>query len=210
MSNSATPWTAGFPIHHQLPEPAQTHVHRISDAIQPSHPVSPFSSCLQSSPSIRVFSNESVLHIRWPNYWSFSFNISAFNEYSGLISFRLDWFDLLTVQETLKSLLQQHSSKASVLWRPILWILLIWREQLYVTCSALLACRETSLLVGVGCSLNAERKTEMIKIIETQKIMYQNYLAEFLASCKHPRTWRGALFIIATVFKFIITCYYII
>ena len=67
-------------------------------------------------PSIRIFSNESVLHIRWPKYWSFSFSISPSNEYSGLISFRIDWFDLLTVQETLKSLLQHHSSKASIFW----------------------------------------------------------------------------------------------
>ena len=69
-------------------------------------------------PSIRVFSNESALHIRWPNYWSFSFNISPSNEHSGLISFRMDWLDLLAVQGTLNSLLQHHSSKASILWRP--------------------------------------------------------------------------------------------
>ena len=85
------------------------------------HPTSssslvPFSSCLQSFASIRVFPNESVLHIRWPKYWSFSFSISPSNEYSGLIFFRMDWLDLLTVQGTLKSLLQHHSSKASVLW----------------------------------------------------------------------------------------------
>ena len=67
-------------------------------------------------PSIRVFSNESVLHIRWPKYWSFSFNISHSNEHPGLISFRMDWLDLLAVQGTLKSLLQHHSSKASILW----------------------------------------------------------------------------------------------
>ena len=67
-------------------------------------------------PSIRVFSNESALHIRWPKYWSFSFNISPFNEHPGLISFRMDWLDLLAVQGTLKSLLQHHSSKASILW----------------------------------------------------------------------------------------------
>ena len=67
-------------------------------------------------PSIRVFSNESVIHIRWPKYWSFSFSISPCNEYSGLSSFRIDWFGLLTVQGTLKSLLQHHSSKASILW----------------------------------------------------------------------------------------------
>ena len=67
-------------------------------------------------PSIRVFSNESVIHIRWPKFWSFSFSISPSNEYSGLISFRIDWFDLLAVQGTLKSLLQHHSSKALILW----------------------------------------------------------------------------------------------
>ena len=67
-------------------------------------------------PSIRVFSNESVLHIRWPKYWSFSFSISPSNDYSGIISFRIDWFDLLAVQGALKSLLQHHSSKASILW----------------------------------------------------------------------------------------------
>ena len=73
-------------------------------------------------PSIRVFSNESVLHIRWPKYWSFIFSISPFNEYSGLISFRIDWFDLLAVQGTLKSLLQHHTSKASIHWHSAFFI----------------------------------------------------------------------------------------
>ena len=73
-------------------------------------------------PSIRVFSNDSTLHIRWPKYWSFSFSISPSNEYSGLISFRMDWLDLLAVQETLKSLLQHHSSKASILWSSAFFI----------------------------------------------------------------------------------------
>ena len=103
----------GFPVHHQLPELAQTHIHRVSDAIQPSHPLLLLPSIF---PSIRVFFNESVLHIRWPKYWSFSFSISPSNEYSGLISFRMDWFDLLAVQGTLMSLLQHHSSKPSILW----------------------------------------------------------------------------------------------
>ena len=81
-----------------------------------SSSVIPFSSFLQSFPASGSFPNESALHIRWPEYWSFSFNISPSNEYSGLISFRMDWLDLLAVQGTLKSLLQHHSSKASVLW----------------------------------------------------------------------------------------------
>ena len=104
-----------LPIHHQLPEFTQTHVHWVGDAIQPSHPMSsPFPPTV-SLFRIRVFSNESALHIRWPKYWSFSFNISLSNEYSGLISFRMDWLDLLAVQGTLKSLLQHDSSKVSVL-----------------------------------------------------------------------------------------------
>ena len=107
--------TAGFPVHHQLPEPAQTHVHWASDAIQPSHPLSSPFPPASIFPSIRVFSNESVLRIRWSKYWSFSFSISPSNEYSGLISFRMDWLDLLAVQGILKSLLQHHSPKASVL-----------------------------------------------------------------------------------------------
>ena len=105
----------GFPVHHLLPELAQTHFHRVGDAVQSSHPLSSLFLAPSIFPSIRVFSNKSVLRIRWPKYWSFSFNISASNEYSGLISFRMDWLDLLEVQRTLKSLLQHHSSKASIL-----------------------------------------------------------------------------------------------
>ena len=104
----------GFPVHQQLPELTQTHVHWVSDVIQPSHPLSSPSPPALIFPSIRVFSNESVLHIRWPKDWSFSFSISPSSEYSGLISFRIDWFVLLVVQGTLKSL-QHHNSKASIL-----------------------------------------------------------------------------------------------
>ena len=100
----------GFPVLHYLLEFAQTHVHWVSDAIQPSHPLLPASPL---APSIKVFSN-GLLCIRWPEFWSFS--ISPSSEYSGLISFRIDWLDLLAVQGTLKSLLQHHSSKASILW----------------------------------------------------------------------------------------------
>ena len=105
----------GFPIHHQLPELAQTYIHRVGDAIQPSHPLSSLFLPPAIFPSIKVFTNESVLCIMWPECWSFSFSISPSNEYSGLISFRMDWLDLLEVQGTLKSLLQHHSSKASIL-----------------------------------------------------------------------------------------------
>ena len=108
--------TPGLPVHQQLLEFTQTHVHWVGDAIQPSHSLSSLLLLPSNFPSIRVFSNESDLCIRWPNYWSFSFRISPSNEYSGLISLRMDWLDLLAVQRTLKSLLQQHSSKASILW----------------------------------------------------------------------------------------------
>ena len=121
----ATPWTAArhaslsitpcFPVYHQLPKPAQTHVHR--DIMTSNHLIlcCPLLFLPSIFPSIRVFSNESVLCIRWPKYWSFSFSISPSNEYSGLISFRMDWLDRPAVQGTLKSLLQHHSSKASIL-----------------------------------------------------------------------------------------------
>ena len=104
----------GLPVHHQLPEFTQTHVHRVSDAIQPSHPLLSLLLLPQIPPSIKVFSNESTLRMRWPKYWSFSLSISPSNEHPGLISFRMDWLDLLAVQGTLKSLLQHHSSKAAI------------------------------------------------------------------------------------------------
>ena len=107
----------GLPVHHQLPEFTQTHIHRVSDAIQPSHPLSSPSPPAPNLPGIRVFSNESTLRMRWPKYWSFSFSLIPSNEHPGLMSFRMDWLDLLAVQGTLKSLLQLHSSKASILRR---------------------------------------------------------------------------------------------
>ena len=104
----------GFLVLHYLQELAQTHIHWVSVAIQPSHPLMPPSPPALNL-SIKVFSSELAIHIRWPKYWNFSFSISPSNEYSGLISFRIDWFDLLELQGTIKSLLKQHDSKASVL-----------------------------------------------------------------------------------------------
>ena len=114
--------TRGLPVHHQLLGFTQTHVHWVRDAIQPSHSL--------SSPSPPAFNlsqhqgllKQVLLWIRWPKYWSYSFSISPFNEYSGLISFRMDWLDLLAVQGTLKSFLQYYSSKASVLWCSVFFI----------------------------------------------------------------------------------------
>ena len=109
--------TPGLPVHHQLPDLAQTPIS--IDSVMPSNHLILYRPLLllpSIFPRIRVFSNESVLRIRWPKYWNFSFSISPSSEYSGLISFRIDWLDLLAVQRTLKSLLQHHSSKASILW----------------------------------------------------------------------------------------------
>ena len=114
--------TPGFPVHHQLLELAWTHVHQVGDTIQPSILCHPLLLPPSIFPSIRVFSDELVLPLRWPKYWSFNFSISPSNEYSRLISFRIDWLDLLAVQGTLKSLLQHHSSKASNLWCLVLFI----------------------------------------------------------------------------------------
>ena len=104
----------GFPVHQQLLELVQTHLHQVSDVIQSSHPLSSPSSAFNLSQH-QGLSKDLVLHIRWAKCWSFSFSISPFDEYSGLISFRISWLDLLAVQGILKSLLQHHSSKASIL-----------------------------------------------------------------------------------------------
>ena len=114
LCNSVDYSMPDFPVLHYLLDFDQTHVHWDGDASQTSHPVFPFFSCPLIFPRIRVFSNESALHIGWPKYWSFSFSISPSNEYSGFISFRNDIFDILDVQGTLKNLLQHHNSKASI------------------------------------------------------------------------------------------------
>ena len=107
---------SGLLVLHHLPESVQVHVHWIGDAIQTSHPLMPSSPSALNFPQHQGFSNELAVCIRWPKYWSFSFSISPSNEYSGLISLKIDYFDLLAVQGTLRSLLQHHSLKASVLW----------------------------------------------------------------------------------------------
>ena len=114
--------TPGLPVHHQLPELIQTHVHQVGDAIQPSHPLSsPLPPAFNLSQHQGLFKWVSS-SIRWAKYWSFSFSISPPNEYSGLISFKMDWLNLLAVQGTLKNLLQHHSSNASILWHSVFFI----------------------------------------------------------------------------------------
>ena len=119
--------TSGFPVFHYLPEFAQSHVHWVYDAVRSSHPLSPPLFPPSVFPSIRVFSNESALCTRW----SFSFSISSSSEYSGLISFRIDCFDLLSVQGTLKSLLQHHNSNPSVLQPSVFFMVQL--SHLYLT-----------------------------------------------------------------------------
>ena len=141
--------TPGFPVLHYLPKLAQTHIHWVTDAIQPSFPLS--SPSPPVFPSIRIFSDESVLHIRWPNYWSFSFSISPSNEYSELIFFRINWFDLLEVQGTLKSLLQHHNSKASILRCSAFFIVQL--SHLYMTTRKTIAltmlCQQNNVLANL-------------------------------------------------------------
>ena len=123
VSDSATPWTTAHQASLSITNSCSLHKLMSIELVMPSSHLTLCHSLLlplSIFPSIRVFSNESVLHIRWPKYWSFSFSISPSNEYSGLISFRMDWLDLLAVQGTLRSLLQHHSSKASILWCSVL------------------------------------------------------------------------------------------
>ena len=124
--------TPGFPVHQKLLDLTQTHIHRVSDAIQPSHPLSPSAPAFNLSHH-QIFPNQSVLHIRWPKYWSFSFSIIPSKEIPVLISFRMDWLDLLAAQGTLKSLLQHHSLKASILQRSVFFM-----SQLTSICDCLL------------------------------------------------------------------------
>ena len=129
----------GSSVLYYLPEFAQIHVHWVGDAIQPSHPAfcRPLLLLPSIFPRIRVFSNGSVLRVRWPKYWSFSFSNSPSNKYSGLISFRIEWFDLLAVQGTLKSLLQYHNSKASILWHSAFFMVQL--SHLYTTTGKIIA-----------------------------------------------------------------------
>ena len=125
ISDSATPWIAAPQASLSITNSRSLLKLLCIDSVMPSNHLIRFCPLLLPPsifPSNRVFTNESVLHIRWPKNWSFTFSISPSNEYSGLISFRIDWFDLLAVQGTLKSLLQHHSSKASILWSSAFFI----------------------------------------------------------------------------------------
>ena len=158
----------GIPVHHQLLESTRTHVHWVGDAIQPyilCHPLLLLSSIF---PSIRIFSNESALRIRWPKYWSFNFNISPSNEHPGLISFRMDWLGLLAVQGTLKSLLQHHSSKASIL-----------------QCSAFFIVQHSHPYMTTGKTIALTGRTFVGKVMSLLFNMLSRLVIAFLPRSKH-------------------------
>ena len=156
--------TPGLPVHHQLPKFTQIHVHQVSDAIQPSHPL--FSTS-PPAPRIRVFSNESTLPMRWPKYWSFSFNISPSNEHPGLISFRMNWLDFLAVQGTPKSLLQ-HISKGSI-----------------YQCSAFFTVQFSHPYMTTGKTTALTRWTFVSKVMSLLFNMLSRLVITFLPRSKH-------------------------
>ena len=158
----------GLPVYRQLPEFTQTHVHGVGDAMQPSILCRSLLLLPLIPPSIRVFSNESVLRIRWPKYWSFSFSITPSNEYSGMISFRIDWLDLLAVQGTLKSLLQHHSSKASILRR-----------------SAFFTVQLSHSYMTTGKTIALTRRTFVGKVMSLLLNMLSRLVITFLPRSKH-------------------------
>ena len=160
--------TPGLPVHHQLPESTQTHVHWVSDAIQPSHPLSsPSPSVLNLSQHQSLFKWVISSH-QWPKYWSFSFNISPSYEYSGLISFRMDWLYLLAVQGTIKNLLQHHSSKASILW-----------------CSAFSTVQLSHPYMTTGKTIALTRQTFVGKVMSLLFNMLSRMVITFLPRSKH-------------------------
>ena len=151
--------TPGLPVHHQLLEFTQTRVHRVGDAIQPSHPLSSPSPPAPNPSQHQGLSNESTLHIRWSKYWSFGFSISPSNEHPELI-FRMDWLDLFAVQGTLKTLLQHHSTKAS-----ILWLSAFFRVQLshpYMTTGKTIALTRQTFVGKVKMSLLSDMLSRLV------------------------------------------------
>ena len=160
--------TPGLPANHEIPESTQIHVHQARDAIQPSHLLSSLLLLPPIRPSIRVFSNELTLRMRWPKYWSFSFNIIPSIEVPGLISFRMDWLDLLAVQGTLKSLLQHHSSKGSI-----------------IQCSAFFTVQLSHPYMTTGKTIALTRWTFVVKVISLLFNMLSRLVITFLPRSKH-------------------------
>ena len=182
--------TPGLPVHHQLPEFSQTHIHWVGDAIQPSHPLCPLLLPPSIFPSIRVFSNESVLHIRWPKYWSLSFSISPSSEHPGLITFRMDWLDLLAVQGTLRSLLQHHSSKASILWHSTFFIVQL--SYPYMTTGKTIALTRQTFVDKVMSVLFNMLSRLVIGFLPRSKCLFISWLQSPSAVILEPRKIKSA------------------
>ena len=159
--------TPGLPVHHQLPESTQTHAHRVGDTSSHLILCRPLLLLPPVPPSIRVFSSESTLRMRWPKYWSCSFSISPSNEYPGLIFFRMDWLDLLVVQGTLKSLLQHHSSKASIF-----------------RCSAFFTVQLSRPYMTTGKTIVLSRRTFVDKVMSLLFNMLSRLVITFLPRSK--------------------------
>ena len=175
----------GFPVLHYLPEFVQTHVRWASDAIQPSHSLLPPSPLSSIFPSIRVFSNESALGIRWPKYWSLSFSICPSSEYSRLISFKIDWFDLLAIQRTLKSLLQHHSSKASILQHSA--IFMVQLSHPYMTTGKIMVLTEWTFVNKVKSLLFNTLSRFVIAFLPRSKHLWISWLQSPSAVILEPK-----------------------
>ena len=159
---------AGLPFLHNLPEFAQTHVHWVTDAIQPFHPLPAPSPPALNLSQHQVFPSESVLRIRWPKYWSFSFSIRHSSEHLGLISFRIDWLDLLAVQGNLKSLLQHHNSKTSIL-----------------QCSAFFMIQLSNPYMTTGKTISLTIQTFVGKVTSVLFNTLSRFVIAFLPRSKH-------------------------
>ena len=189
----------GFPVHHHLLEFTQTHVHRVRDAIQPSHPQSSPSPPAPIPPSLRVFSKESTLRMSWPKYWSFSFSISPSKEIPGLISFRMDRLDLLAVQGTLKSLLQHHSSKPSILRHSAIFTVQLSHP--YMTTGKTIALTRRALVGKVMSQLLNILSRLLITFLPRSKRLLISWLQSPSAVILEPRKIKSD--IVSTVSSFI-------
>ena len=177
--------TPGLPVHHHLPEFTQTHAHQVSDAIQPSYPLSSPSLPAPIPTSIRIFSNESTRCMRWPKYWSFSFNINPSKEIPELISFRMDWLDLLAVQGTLKNLLQHCSSKASILWHSAFFIVQL--SHLYMTTGKTIALTRWTFVGKVMFLLLNILSRLIITLLPRSKCLLISWLQSPPAAILEPK-----------------------
>ena len=182
--------TPGFPVHHRLLEFTQTHVHWVSDAIQPSHPLSSPSPPRLNLSQHQGFSTVSALHIRWPKYWSFSFNISPSNEHPGLIYFRMDWFYFLAVQGTLKSLPQHHSSKASILKHSAFFIVQLSHP--YMTTGKTIALTRWTFIDKVMSLLFNMLSRLVITFLPRSKHLLISWLQSASAVILEPRKIKAA------------------